>query len=345
MNEIELLSSVYERITRIIDERKAKAKLSINSEVIAMNWSIGHCIFESVLKGEPAEYGAKVVEGISSKLTEKYGSGFNKTAIFRMVKFYEEFPDVKIVATLSQQLSWSHFVEILPIKDPLAREFYCAMCFHENWDVRTLRERRKSMLFERTAISKRPALTLINDLKELREKREMSIDLFLRDPYMLDFLDLKDTYSEKDLEEAILAELERFLLEMGSDFAFLARQKHIVVDGRDYYMDLLFFHRSLNRLVLIELKLGEFEPSYKGQVEFYLRYLNAHEKRESENEPIALILCADKSDEMVSLMGLNQDDIHVAQYMTKMPPRDILEEKVKSAVRNAKLLLESKRND
>ena len=341
-NKIIEINNVYNLVADIIEKRKIKAKVAINSEILAMNWSIGHCLVENILKRENAEYGAKVVEDISNRLTQNYGSGFNKSAIFRMIKFYEEFPEIEIVATLSQQLSWSHFVELLPIKDKTEREFYAVMCLNEQWDVRTLRERKKSMLFERTAISKRPEITILNDLEELRENKKMSMNLFFKDPYMLDFLDLKDTYSEKDLENAILNELEKFILEMGSDFAFLARQKHFIVGDKDYYMDLLFYHRSLNRLVLIELKLGEFEPSYKGQVEFYLKWLDKNEKREGEGRPIALILCSDKSTELVELLDLEKDDIHVAQYLTKMPPKEILEKKLKEAIINAKQLLELK---
>ena len=169
-----------------------------------------------------------------------------------------------------------------------------------------MRERRKSMLFERTAISKKPAETIKNDLAVLQSVNKMSPDLFYRDPYILDFLGLKDTYSEKDLENAILAEIEHFILEMGSDFAFLARQKHFILDGKDYYIDLLFYHRTLRRLVAIELKLGEFEPEYKGQVELYLRWLSKYEKAEGEEEPIALILCAEKSQQTIELLELDK---------------------------------------
>lgn len=193
------------------------------------------------------------------------------------------------------------------------------MCMQENWSVRTLRERKKSMLYERTAISKKPEETIKNEIAELRDDGKMSLDLFYRDPYMLDFLGLRDTYSEKDLENAILAELEKFILEMGSDFAFLARQKHFVLDGKDYYMDLLFYHRGLKRLVLVELKLGEFEPQDKGQVELYLRWLEKNERVEGEESPVALILCAEKSQETIELMQLDHGNIHVGQYMTKMP--------------------------
>ena len=246
------------------------------------------------------------------------------------------------MATLSQQLTWSHFVELLPIEDDLKREFYAAMCRNENWSVRTLRERKNSMLYERTAISKKPEETIRNDVAQLMSNDRMSLDLFYRDPYVLDFLGLKDTYSEKDLENAILAELEKFILEFGSDFAFLARQKHFVLDGKDYYMDLLFYHRSLRRLVLVELKLGSFEPEHKGQVELYLRWLKKNEMQEGENEPVALILCAEKSQETVKLMELDKGSIHVAQYLTKMPPKKLLEEKLATAIANARGRLEQR---
>lgn len=245
-----------------------------------------------------------------------------------MINFYQEFSVYEKVAILSQQLTWSHFIEILPIKDELKRDFYAVMCKNENWSVRTLRERRKSMLYERTAISKRPDETIKNEIEELNEEKKMSLDMFYRDPYMLDFLGLKDTYSEKDLENTILVQLEKFILEMGSDFAFLARQKHFILDGNDYFMDLLFFHRALRRLVLIELKLGEFEPQDKGQVELYLRWLEKYEMAEGEEKPIALILCAEKSQETIKLMELDNGNIHVAQYLTKMPPKRDFREKV-----------------
>ena len=210
------------------------------------------------------------------------------------------------------------------------------MCMQENWSVRTLRERKKSMLYERTAISKKPEETIKNEIAELRDDGKMSLDLFLV---------LRNTYSEKDLENAILAELEKFILEMGSDFAFLARQKHFVLDGKDYYMDLLFYHRGLRRLVLVELKLGEFEPQDKGQVELYLRWLEKNERVEGEESPVALILCAEKSQETIELMQLDHGNIHVGQYMTKMPPKELLEQKLSLAIANARELLEQRKEE
>lgn len=341
--EIKLVNNVYDQISQMIELRKHRAKIMVNSEIIAMNWSIGKCLQDNVLKGEKGEYGQKVIAEIGRKLSSEYGNGFNKSTLFRMIQFYNEFPDVETVATLSQQLSWSHFVELLPIKDKTKRDFYTIMCINENWDVRKLRERKKSMLFERTLISKKPENTIKNDLVQLSDKKKMSIDLFLKDPYVLDFLDLKNTFSEKDLENAILVELEHFILEMGTDFAFLARQKHFILDNKDYYIDLLFYHRTLRRLVMIELKLGEFEPDYKGQVELYLKWLDKNERAKGEEPPLALILCAEKSDETIKLMDLDKGNIRVAQYLTKLPPKDLLEKKLKMAIDRAKGILDNKK--
>ena len=232
------VETIFSDISTMIYDAKNEVMLRVNTSVITLYWNIGKKLSEEVLQGKKPDYGKNIIGDLSERLTAEYGKGFEKSSVFKMVKFYQEFPEYEKVATLSQQLTWSHFVELLPIEDELKRDFYAVMCKNENWSVRTLRERKKSMLFERTAISKMPEETIANEIAELRDDRKMSLDMFYRDPYMLDFLGLKDTYSEKDLENAILAELEKFILEMGSDFAFLARQKHIVLDGKDYYMDL-----------------------------------------------------------------------------------------------------------
>ena len=332
--------NLYSKIVSLIKSRKTAVSQALNAAMVFLYWEIGETICLDVLDHSKADYGKGVIDEVSDKLTQEYGKGFNRTSVFRMVKFYQDFPDREKVATLSQQLTWSHFVELLPIEDDLKRDFYAAMCKSEGWTVRALRERKNSMLYERTAISRKPEDTIRNDTLLLMNQDRMSLDLFYRDPYVLDFLGLKDTYSEKDLENAILSELEKFILEMGSDFAFMARQKHFVLDGKDYYMDLLFYHRSLRRLVLVELKLGAFEPEHKGQVELYLRWLKKNEMNEGEEDPVALILCAEKSQETVELMELDQGGIHVAQYLTKMPPKKLLEEKLAIAIANAKEQLE-----
>jgi predicted nuclease of restriction endonuclease-like (RecB) superfamily len=244
-----------------------------------------------------------------------------------MVRLYDSIESSEILQTLSVKLSWSHLIKLITIEDSLKKEFYITMCINERWSVRTLNERINSMLYERTAISQKPDQTIINDLKDLNENNKMSTDLFFKDPYILDFLGLQDTYSEKDLESSILVELEKFILEMGRDFAFLGRQVRITVGDTDYYIDLLFYHRKLRRLVVIELKLGRFLPEHKGQVELYLRWLKKNEMAEGEEEPIAIILCAEKNYEEVELLELSASGMHVAEYMTQLPPKELLQGK------------------
>ena len=340
----EEVERLYVDISTMIHSAKHEVRKQMNDSIISLYWNIGRKLSDNVLQGEKAAYGKNIVGELSERLTIEYGKGFEKSSVFKMIKFYQEFGDYGKVATLSQQLTWSHFVELLPIGDELKRDFYAVMCKNENWSVRTLRERKKSMLYERTAISKQPESTIANEIAELQNDGKMSLDMFYRDPYMLDFLGLQDTYSERDLENSILLELERFILEMGSDFAFLARQKRFVLDGKDYYMDLLFYHRTLRRLVLIELKLWEFEPQDKGQVELYLRWLEKYEKAEGEESPVALVLCAEKSQETIELMELDHGSIHVGQYLTKMPPKDLLEKKLSLAIANAREQLEQRRH-
>ncbi|WP_306671500.1 PDDEXK nuclease domain-containing protein [Endozoicomonas sp. ONNA2] len=177
------------------------------------------------------------------------------------------------------------------------------MCRLEHWSVRQIEERMQSMLYERTAISKKPERTIAGDPGKLRDDGELSPELAFRDPYILDFPGLSDSYSERELESAILAELQRCIIELGTDFAFLARQKRITLDMRDYYINLLFYHRRLKRLVAIELKLGEFKAAYKGQMELYLRWLEKYEKLDGESSPIGLILCTGKNQQHIDGVG------------------------------------------
>ena len=251
-------------------------------------WRIGRRINQEILKESRAEYGKRILATLSQQLSQSYGSGFSYSTLTRMVKFYESFQDKKIVATLSQQLSWSHFRELLPLEKPLQRDFYAEMCRIERWSVRTLRQKIDSMLYERTALSKKPDELIRIELDNLRNEDRLSPDLVFRDPYFLDFLGLEDRYLEKDLEDAILRELEQFLLELGGGFSFIARQKRIQIDSDDYYLDLLFFHRKLKRLVAIELKLGDFKPADKGQMELYLRWLDKYERQSGEKNPLVL---------------------------------------------------------
>lgn len=329
------LSELLEGISNLIIGSKNRVEISLNSEMVFLYWNIGKYISHNIYD-DSSEYGKKTIAKLSKNLTEKFGRGYSRTNLFNMVSFYEKFSDEQTVQTLSGLLSWSHILEIIKFDDQLKIEFYKTMIVNERWSVRTLKERIDSMLYERTAISKLPDETIKNDLKILSDEKEMSQELFFRDPYVLDFLELKDTYSEKDFEQAILNELEKFMLEFGRDFTFVGRQVRITIGNRDYYIDLLFYHRKMRRLVLVELKLGEFKPEYKGQVELYLRWLDKNEKNQGEEPPIGIILCAEKSNETVELLELDQSGIHVSQYLTQMPPKDVLEAKLHRAIQIAK---------
>jgi predicted nuclease of restriction endonuclease-like (RecB) superfamily len=219
------------------------------------------------------------------------------------------------------------------------------MCADGRWSVRTLRERMDSMLFEHTAIAKQPDEIVQNELASLNRNHDVTPRLFLKDPYLLDFLDLRDGFSETDLENAILMELERFILELGSDFAFMGRQKRIQIGGNDYYLDLLFYHRKLKRLVLMELKLGDFKPEHKGQVELYLKWLAKYEQQPGEQSPIAIILCGGKDTELVELMDLEPDNIHVGEYWLQLPPKEVLQDKLHKAMVKARSRIELMRHE
>ncbi|MDE2400221.1 MAG: YhcG family protein [Burkholderiales bacterium] len=247
------------------------------------------------------------------------------------------FPSEDIVVTLSRQLSWSHFLALLPLKDPLARDFYAQMCSIERWSVRTLRERVDSMLFERTALSQKPQELIRLELDALRAEGDVTPPLVLKDPYVLDFLELDDRYLEKGLEDAILRELEHFLLELGAGFSFVARQRRIRLDSDDFYIDLLFYNRKLRRLVAIELKLGEFKAEYKGQMELYLRWLAKHDQEPGDSPPLGIILCTGKKTEQIELLELDKSGIHVAEYLTLLPPREVFEQKLQEALTHARL--------
>ncbi len=326
-------------IRGLIEETRSSVATVVNAGMTLLYWQIGSRIQAEVLKDARADYGKEIVASLSRQLVNEYGRGFSAKNIRHMMKFVEGFPDTRIVSTLSRQLSWSHFKEIIYLKKPLQRDFYAEMCRIERWSVRTLRKKIDSMLYERTAISKKPDEVVKAELDQLRDEDRLSPDLVFKDPYFLDFLGLTDRYLEKDIEDAILRELEQFLLEMGTGFAFLARQKRIQIDNDDYYIDLLFFHRDLNRLIAIDLKLGDFKAENKGQMELYLRWLKKHECRPEENEPLGIILCAGKKQELIELLELNQSGIHVAEYLTGLPSRELLEQKLHSAVETAKARL------
>lgn len=336
-----LPEQLLDDVRSLIRNTREGVAQAVNAALVLLYWRVGQRIRMEVLKETRATYGEEIVSTLSNQLRAEFGGGFSRPNLFRMVRFAEVFPDQQIVSTVSRQLGWSHFVEITALTDSLQRDFYVEMCRVERWSVRTLRAKIQSMLFERTALSRKPAELAKQELAALREQDQLTPDLVFRDPYFLDFLGLADTYSEKDLESAILRELQRFILELGSGFAFIDRQKRIVIDGKDFYIDLLFYHRRLRRLLAINLKIGAFEAADKGQMELYLRWLEKYERQAGEETPLGLILCTNKSEEQIELLQLDRSGIRVASYLTDLPPQAVLQKKLQDAVMLAKARLEA----
>ena len=328
--------SLLAEIRALIEDTRRHVAQTANSALTLLHWRLGERISREVLQGQRASYGEEILPTLSAKLVPEYGKGFSARNLARMIRFAEAFPDPQIVASLAQELGWSHFVEILPLKQPLEREFYAEMCRVERWSVRTLRERIGSQLYLRTAIAKKPEAVVQAQLGQLRTDGRMTPDMVFRDPYMLDFLGLPEGYSERDVEAAILREMESVLLELGSGFCFVARQKRMTVGKDDFYLDLLFYHRHLRRLVAIELKLESFQPSHKGQMELYLRWLDKHERAAGEEPPIGLILCASADAEQVELLQLDEASIRVAEYLVELPPVAVLRERLHRAIEHAR---------
>ncbi len=340
-----LPQGLIDELRSIIDQTRESVATIVNSKLAMLYWHVGNRVRKEILNDQRAEYGQEIVAAVSRQLTSTYGKGFSDKSLRRMIQFGEVFPNEKIVASLLRQLSWTHFTVLIPVKDSVKREFYAEMCRIEKWNVRTLIKKINSMLFERTALSKKPESLVEAEIALLREEDRLSPDLVFRDPYFLEFLNLDDRYMEKDLEDAIMRELEQFLLEFGTGFSFLARQKRIVVDNIDFHLDLLFFHRRLRRLVAIELKVGDFKPEYKGQMELYLRWLDKHERQPNEESPVGLILCTGKNHECIELLELDKAGIHVAEYLTALPSKEALRQKLQQASKQARLRLEAQSDE
>jgi len=326
-------------LRQLIAQARQSAAVAVNASLTLMYWRMGARVRREVLQGERAGYGEQIVSTLAGQLSLEFGRSFSEKNMRHMLRFAEAFADESIVSTLSRQLAWSHFLELIYLKDPLARDFYAEMCRIERWSVRTLRERVGSMLFERTALSKKPDELIRLELDALHTQGDVTPPLLLKDPYVLDFLGLQDRYLEKDLEDAILRELEQFLLELGAGFSFVARQKRIQLDNDDFYIDLLFYNRKLRRLVAIDLKLGEFRAEYKGQMELYLRWLAKHDQEPGDQPPLGIILCTGKKREQIELLELDQSGIHVAEYLAVLPPREVFQQKIHDALAQAQARL------
>lgn len=334
--------SLIQDLRQIIDQARGHVAATANYALSVMYWHIGERINTEVLGNQRAEYGMQIVASVSRQLREEYGSkGFDEKNIRRMMQFASLFPDIQIVATLSRQLSWSHFVEVIPLTDDLQREFYLTFAASERWSVRQLRKEIDGMLYERTAVATKPDELIKKELTTLREDNVMSPDLVFKSPYFLEFTGLKGMYSEKTLEDCLVAHLEQFIIELCNGFSFVARQKRMIIDGEDFYLDLLFYHRRLHRLIAIDLKKGRFKAEYKGQMELYLRWLEAHEVEPGEESPLGLLLCTEGGDEQIELLQLDKAGIKVAKYMTELPPREVLQRQIQKSLEIAKVRFEN----
>ncbi len=323
---------LFNELSQLIEQSKVQLVSYANSTLTTLFWQVGKRINEHILQNKRAEYGKQIVVTLARQLTEKYGHNFEVKNLRRMMQFAEQFSDIKIVGPMARHLSWSHFLIILPLKSMEAKLYYAKTCAEQNWGKRELREQINRKAFERAEIAN----------TKIVKSNAIPFNTF-KDPYILDFLGLKDTYLEKDLEAAILRELEQFILEIGKGFAFVERQKRMIIDGEDYHLDLLFYHRKLKRLVAIDLKLGKFQAKDKGQMELYLKWLDRYEKQEGEEKPIGLILCAETSREQVELLELHKDGIMVAEYWTELPPKKELEEKLRKALIEAREIIERRK--
>lgn len=337
-----LVADLHAELRTLIASSRQRLAGAVNAELTRLYWTVGQRIHTELLQGERATYGARLINELGAQLASEFGRGFEAKNLQRMRQFAQAFPAAEIVATLSRQLSWSHILSLLPLKTAAARQFYAAQCAEQAWSVRELRRQIDRKAFERSEIASaqlgvapRTMASTGTDATAGALTLTPPAQVF-KDPYFLDFLGLRQGHDEADLEAAILRQLEAFILELGRGFAFVERQKRMVIDGDDFYLDLLFFHRRLRRLVAIELKLGRFKAAHKGQMELYLKWLDKHERQPGEEAPIGLILCAESSREQVELLQMHKDGITVAEYWTELPPKAELEQRLHQALVEAR---------
>ena len=328
-------NNLYTGVTNIIDHARQAVVVYVNKHANMMFWHIGQYINEDMGYKQYSAYGSKILATLSQRLTERYGKGYTYSAVTRMMKVAQCYSDEEMFATLSQTLTWSHFLELVTIENDTKRLFYQQMSIAGHWSVRQLRDKQDGMAYERSLVAAKPEDEIVKTLERVTPTH-MEPDVVLRNSYVLDFLGLNRYYTEKELEDAIARQLEGFILELGQGFAFLERQKRFTIDGTDYYLDLLFYHRKLKCLVAIDLKLGKFKPEYKGQMELYLKYMQIYDMQPGENQPIGLLLCSEGNTEHIELMMLNEDHIKVAQYLTCLPDKQWFVDKLNRSILIAK---------
>jgi len=324
-------NNLFEGVKHLIQKAQHKTAVFVNREASLLYWSIGNFINLEIRKKQLDKYGSGILVTLSQQLTLNFGKGYNYSALTRMCKVAAVFKQENI-ATLSQQLTWSHLIELASIDDDLKRQFYGQLAFQQHWGVRELRKQIDTMLFERTALAAKPENVIKQQINDLTEQKVFTPDLIFKNTYILDFLNLPKKFTENDLESALISNMQNFILELGDGFSFVERQKRIMVDSIDYHLDLLFFHRKLKRLIAIDLKLGKFIPEYKAKMELYLRWLQKYEKQGWEEDPLGLLLCSEGNTEHIELLMLDTDQIKVAQYLTEFPAKEWFADKLHRAI-------------
>ena len=328
-------NSLYSDVRNMIAEARKRAYVAINTEAIMVNWRVGTRIRTDILKNQRAEYGKQIIAKLAFRLTAEFGRGWGVQTLQHCGRSAYTFSEEQISYAVRTQLSWTHLRSLMSVESDLARTFYLEMAAIEHWSTRELSDKIQSALYERTAISRKPEELIKAELKKVQNTGDLTPDLIFKSSYILDFLGLKDTYAEEDLEDAILDEIQNFIKELGTDFAFMNRQMRFTVDGIDYKIDLLFYHRTLRRLIAVDLKLGKFLPEYEGQMRLYLRWLNRNDRKAGEESPIGLILCSEGNTEHIEYLMLEDSDIRVAQYYTSLPDVELLKMKLQRAVKIA----------
>ncbi|HYO50468.1 MAG TPA: PDDEXK nuclease domain-containing protein [Chloroflexia bacterium] len=300
----------------IIELGRGRAAAAVNSEIVATYWCIGERIVQEEQDGAGrASYGEQLMSRLGKTLSLEYGRGFAESSLRNMRQFYLTYPNR---AALRSELAWTHYRTLMRLSDPGQRDFYGRLSITGRWSSRELERQIASMLYERAGLSRKP-----QELADMLPDKGNALsphDSTFRDPYILDFLGLQDAYSERDLETALVRNIERFLLALGSDFCFVGRQRRLTIGGEDYYIDLVFYHRGLRCLVLVDLKIGPFSPADAAQMKLYLNWTRLHDKREGESDPIGLILCGSKNEQVVELLLSDPDNslskrIRVSQYL------------------------------
>jgi predicted nuclease of restriction endonuclease-like (RecB) superfamily len=325
MEIAESSQKLFDKVSALIEQTRIEVFSHANASKTFLFWHIGKTINDTILEEKRADYGKQIVSSLATQLQKDYGRSFEQRNLQRMMQFARQFPDFEIVSPAATQLSWSHIVEILPLESVEAKLYYLTESAKNNSSKRELRKMIERKAFERADIAH----------TQISKRKDIPFGTF-KDPYLLDALGLRGAFLEDDLEAAILRELEAFILEVGKGLAFVERQKRMIIDGKDFELDLLFYSRPLKRLVAIELKIGQFHARDKGQMELYLKWLDRHERQEDEEAPIGLILCAETSREQVELLEMHKDGIMVAEYWTTLPPKEVFEKKIRSILSEAK---------